>query len=150
MIDGWGFSCGIVLRWKSLDRTDAKSTLVQVMAWCRQATSHYLSQCWSRSMSPYGITRPQWVKVMAWCRIGKRHHQNHCWPMPKTRYGVTKLQWENIVFWAFTMLSLRYMHSSSCKRQHVMWCKPILISQRLFDGLAQDCNNFIADALELQ
>ena len=31
------------------------------MAWCRQATSHYLSQCWPRSMSPYGITRPQWV-----------------------------------------------------------------------------------------
>ena len=25
-----------------------------VMAWCRQATSHYLSQCWPRSMSPYG------------------------------------------------------------------------------------------------
>ena len=23
-----------------------RSTLVQVMAWCRQATSHYLSQCW--------------------------------------------------------------------------------------------------------
>ena len=26
-----------------LDLTDDKSTLVQVMAWCRQATSHYLS-----------------------------------------------------------------------------------------------------------
>ena len=25
---------------------DDKSTLVQVMAWCRQATSHYLNQCW--------------------------------------------------------------------------------------------------------
>ena len=24
------------------------------MAWCRQATSHYLSQCWLRSMSPLG------------------------------------------------------------------------------------------------
>ena len=36
-------------------------TLVQVMAWCRQATSHYLSQCWPRSLSPYGVTRPQWV-----------------------------------------------------------------------------------------
>ena len=36
-------------------------TLVQVLAWCRQATSHYLSQCWPRSMLPYGITRPQWV-----------------------------------------------------------------------------------------
>ena len=30
----------------SLDFTDDKSTLAQVMAWCRQATSHYLSQCW--------------------------------------------------------------------------------------------------------
>ena len=26
--------------------TNEKPTLVQVMAWCRQATSHYLSQCW--------------------------------------------------------------------------------------------------------
>ena len=42
---------------------DNQSTLVQVMAWCRQATSHYLSQCWPRSLSPYGVTRPQWVKL---------------------------------------------------------------------------------------
>ena len=27
----------------------------------RQATSHYLSQCWPSSMSPCGVTRPQWV-----------------------------------------------------------------------------------------
>ena len=26
------------------------------MAWCHQATSHYLNQCQSRSMSPYGIS----------------------------------------------------------------------------------------------
>ena len=50
------------LRWMPLDLTDDKSTLVQVMAWCRQATSHYLSQCWPRSMSPNGVTRPQGVK----------------------------------------------------------------------------------------
>ena len=31
------------------------------MAWCRQATSHYLSQCWPISLSPYDVTRPQWV-----------------------------------------------------------------------------------------
>ena len=43
--------------------TDDKSKSVQVMAWCCQATSHYLSQCWPRSMLPYGITRPQWVKL---------------------------------------------------------------------------------------
>ena len=35
----------------------------QVMAWCRQQTSHYLSQCWPRSLMPYGVYRPQWVKA---------------------------------------------------------------------------------------
>ena len=54
-------ACEIVLRRISQDLADDKSILVQVMAWCRQATSHYLSQCWPRSMSPYVITRPQWV-----------------------------------------------------------------------------------------
>ena len=53
------------LRWMPQDLTDDKSTLVQVMAWCRQATSHYLNQCWPRSLLPYGITRPQWVKENA-------------------------------------------------------------------------------------
>ena len=42
---------------------DNKSTLLQVMAWCHQATSYYLSQCWARSMLPYGITRPWWVHL---------------------------------------------------------------------------------------
>ena len=44
---------------------DEKSTSVQVLAWFRQARSHYLTQCWHRSMSPYGILRPrpQWVKT---------------------------------------------------------------------------------------
>ena len=48
--------------WMSLDFTDDQSTLVQVMAWCHQATSHYLNHCWPRSPTPYVITRPQWVK----------------------------------------------------------------------------------------
>ena len=51
----------IALMWMPQNLTDEKSTLVEVMAWCCQATSHYLSHCWPRSMSPYGITRPQWV-----------------------------------------------------------------------------------------
>ena len=44
-----------------LDLTDDESKLVQVMAWCHQATSHYLSQCWPSSMLPCGVIRPQWV-----------------------------------------------------------------------------------------
>ena len=53
----------IVLLWMSLYLID-KSTSVQVMAWCRQAPSHYLSQCWPRYMPPYGVTGPQWVKII--------------------------------------------------------------------------------------
>ena len=52
------------LWWMPHDLTDDKSTLVQVMAWCRQTTSHYLSQCWLSPLSPYGVARPQWVNVV--------------------------------------------------------------------------------------
>ena len=62
-IYGWVISFQIAHRWLSQDFTDDKSTLVQVMAWYRQAKSHYLSQCCPRSLSPYGVTRPQWVKI---------------------------------------------------------------------------------------
>ena len=52
-----------VLRWMPQDLTDDKSTLIQVMAWCRQATSHYLKQCWPRSPTPCGVIKPQCVKT---------------------------------------------------------------------------------------
>ena len=45
-----------------MDLTDDKSTLVQVLVWCRQVTSNYLTQCWPRSMTSCGVTRPQWNK----------------------------------------------------------------------------------------
>ena len=80
------------LRWMPWDLTDDKSTLVQVMAWCRQATSHYLSQCWPSSMSPYGVTRPQWVNPDLWCHTASlslrltRHFHSHLakpyWHLP--------------------------------------------------------------------
>ena len=37
----------------SQNPNDDKSPSVQVMAWCRQATSHYRNQCWPCSMMPY-------------------------------------------------------------------------------------------------
>ena len=60
-IDTLSNSCETALRSMPQNPSDDKSTLVQVMAWCRQAASHYLSQCCPRSLSPYGVTRPQWV-----------------------------------------------------------------------------------------
>ena len=68
-----------------LDPTDERSTLVQVMAGCRQATSHYLSKWWPRSLSPYGVTGPQWVDMIynmrlvqqMWCRKEFERQKNH-------------------------------------------------------------------------
>ena len=57
------YFCKIAIRRMPQHLTDHLSTLVQVMAWCHQATSHYLSQCWPRSMLPFDVTRPQWVNI---------------------------------------------------------------------------------------
>ena len=76
---GWGISYEIALRWMPQDLTDDKSTLIQVMAWCHQATSHYLSQCWPRSMSPNGVTRPQWVNSMTPGRCGGNFNSMTLW-----------------------------------------------------------------------
>ena len=43
----FGTGCEIAL-WMLQILTDAKSTLVHVMAWCHEATGHSLSQCWPR------------------------------------------------------------------------------------------------------
>ena len=87
---GWDFKCvkfkhnlkieilniqvNITLEWMPEDFIGDKSTLVQVMAWCRQAASHCLNQWWPSLMSPYGVTRPQWVKhKILW------NHSIFCW-----------------------------------------------------------------------
>ena len=36
------------------------------MAWYHQATSHYLNQCWRRSLSPYDVTRPHGDVAVIW------------------------------------------------------------------------------------
>ena len=43
-------------------KTTLTSTLVQIMVWCCQATDPYSSQCWPRSVSPYGVIGPECVK----------------------------------------------------------------------------------------
>ena len=43
------------------------------MAWCRQATSQYLSRCCPRSMSPNGVTRPQCGTEFIWATSKSLH-----------------------------------------------------------------------------
>ena len=84
VIDDWGICCEIALTWKPQDLTDDKLTLVQVVAWCHQATSHCLNQCWPRSLPPYGVTRPQWVNAGKVLSPGHLHQiwaaLRSCWP----------------------------------------------------------------------
>ena len=65
--------------------TNEKSTLVLVMVCCLQATSHYPSQCcecWSRSVSPYGVTMPSYDYILHWRHNGRdgvsNHQPHHC------------------------------------------------------------------------
>ena len=105
VIDGWGISCEIALIWMSLDFPDDQSTLVQVMAWCRQATSHYLSQCWPNSMSPYGVSRPQWVKtsICSWT-----------WFTPV----LTSQRWIRLWLGAIRQQAITYSYVDSDKQCH--------------------------------
>ena len=60
-------------------KEDKKPTLVQVMAWCRQATSHYLSQCWLKSVSSYDVIKRQWIYPQQSAnRMMKSRHGNIC------------------------------------------------------------------------
>ena len=51
------------------------------MAWCCQAASHNHSHCWPRSLSPYGITRPQWVHIFCLNQITSKDLFTSCWWM---------------------------------------------------------------------
>ena len=50
------FECEIALKLMSQNTFDDKSTLVQAMAWCHEATSNYPSRCWPCSMSLSRVT----------------------------------------------------------------------------------------------
>ena len=98
VIEGWSISCEIAIRWMPLDLTDDESTLVQVMAWCRQATSHYLNQCWPNSMPPYGVTRPQWVNTLSLRQNGRHFAED-----------IFKCIFLNENVWILISISLKYM-----------------------------------------
>ena len=107
----------------SLDLTDDKSTLVQVMAWCHQATSHYLSQCWPRSLS-YGITRPQWINV--W-RLGDAYlHQQTRSPK------VQIMAWQLFVLSEYISSINWYIHSKRSLLAYFTWLSLLQIVSTIY------------------
>ena len=75
--------------WDNLSYTTYRSRclLQLLMAWCHQATSCYLSQCWLSSVPPYRINRPQWVNMANHCLQSHswkiyQSHKSHTAPVP--------------------------------------------------------------------
>ena len=77
---------------------DVESTLVWVIPWCRQASSHYWSQCCPSSVWPFGITRPQWFnsltpgrcscifKFVIFKLISMIYHEHFLWNCPQMNF----------------------------------------------------------------
>ena len=82
-----------------------RTPLVEVMAWCRLAPSHYLSQCWPRSMSPYSITKPQRVNQSSWKRSFNKSTQNANWQIvpPIQLVSPYCTLWQRVAYWLINL-----------------------------------------------
>ena len=144
---------------------DDKSTSVWVMAWCCQSSSHYLNQCWPRSLMPYDITRPQLGNCAWYKRVWSHNHIYIFWlyfPYYMNLHSVfTQLKWY-IAWelcrpsWIIVFLGLWYCCSLvSCGLQLLfqlmVWhlCLFSVNTHGYMDGLVQDCSNSSALAMEL-
>ena len=80
----------IPLRWIPQTLTKEKSSLAQIIAWCHQATSHYLNH-FTQIILPYGITRPQWVKSIFSYNLIQFYSEDdgliHQWPLLLTWFN---------------------------------------------------------------
>ena len=99
LLVSWDLLMANAFRWISQDLTDDKSTLVQVMAWCRQTTNHYLAQWSLKFMWSYGVTIR--CHQMA-------HNHNISWGLFKNTYE---------------LLNLRALKIRLCIKNRIFQCK---------------------------
>ena len=132
-------SHGNALQWMPQGLTDDKSTLLQVMAWCRQATSHYLSQRWLSSLSPYSVARPQWVNGISWRHQVMEIHPSLlalCEGNPPVTGGFPSQRTNNAKFWCLLWTTNSWV--------------PVNVMNNHFVGLVEDCNTYISSALAME
>ena len=95
----------LVFSWIPQNSFDNKSTLVQVMAWSRQATSNYPSQINSLAFSwiPQNSfdKKSTLVQVIALCPRATSHYLSPWWPLSMTSYCVTRPQWVDVYMHVF-------------------------------------------------
>ena len=100
------------LRWMLWDLTDGRSKSVQVMAWCHQATSHYLSQCCHRMES---LGHKDWTQ-MASGKCGRVFKKCNLWTYVMDKANIDGLMQERCNSSALAMeLHLSCINPSICK-----------------------------------
>ena len=111
------------------------------MAWCCQATSHCLNQCWPRSMLPYGVTWPQWVnkplfRIMVYYYKKKKknrikqdngNYRNDDWVKIMWLVTRSEMNWWNTTsvfeccMFGFSLIMLQLFISWQWKQNHGYW-----------------------------
>ena len=128
------------------------------MAWCRQATSHYLSQCWHRSMPPYGVTRPQWVIVNIEFSFDCIFHICHCYascniaPACITTRLIIQLQiWNSISFTKSNRLVMMHDETANARKVSNWYQIPWQVNSKTSTWvvLAISCNETIGMAYNI-
>ena len=95
-----------------------KSSLVQTMAWCHQATNHYLIQYWPSSTSPYDVTRPlaRQNRGLSWQRV------NNCKWLSNSYIQNSYTFWVNLfVYYTYHLRTPVFQHG------------PLIAGRELFD-----------------
>ena len=92
------------------------------MALCHQATSYYLSQCWPRSVLPYGITRPQWVHTKG---STETYHCPVSFPYqdpPKVFINLPKLFQKGSIYLNLITACLEFHNFEFFKTDYILGC----------------------------
>ena len=80
--------------------------------------SHYLSQCWSRSMSPNGVTRPQWVKIQCWLESNAVTINFSVYQMKDNLTSIQAMAWCHQTTSHYTEPMLTQIYVTICRCHH--------------------------------
>ena len=86
------------------------------MASCHQSASLYRSQCWPRSMSPYGVIRSKWFNQNQLILSTAYRHGGCRWPGATLAPGQLQPSWWLHYYW-----SLKYHITQHIVLSQILW-----------------------------
>ena len=116
------------------------------MAWCRQAASYNLKQCWPSSMMPYGVTRPLWVNLIYTCiyiyifiYVYVSHMQTHINQHVCPQDNFACYEWITYIYatilwfhWTDTTDNINHNHDTDTNFTNGLWAQNWNLMQIIF------------------